>query len=74
MHGLGLDVVDLKDGTIQSHLLDGVSVYRVVETLDSGIYLTGYDYQDGDFTRTLIAHVDPQHHEVVAQRSFDHTG
>jgi DNA-binding beta-propeller fold protein YncE len=71
MHGQGLDVVDLKDGTITSHLLDGASVYRVVETPDDGTYVVGYDYGQGDLTKTLIARVDRERHDVMAKRTFE---
>ncbi len=71
MNGAGLDIVDLKDGTIEAHLLDGVSVYEVIETPNAGIYVSGYDYRDGDFTKTLIAHIDSRAHDVMAQRSFE---
>jgi hypothetical protein len=71
MHGQGLNVVDLKDGAIAAHLLDGVSVYQVVETPESGVYVAGYDYNDNNLSGTVIAHVDSRHREVMAKRTFD---
>jgi hypothetical protein len=57
-----------------SHLLDGVSIYQVVETQEAGIYVTGYDYSDYNETHqtsTVISRIDARTDEVLAQRSFD---
>jgi hypothetical protein len=62
MHGHGISLVDLKDGTIEAHALDGIAIDQIL-TLpgEKGIYLAGTDYSKYSPSAGapyLIAHLD----------------
>jgi hypothetical protein len=74
LDGYGLNVVGLEDGTIESHLLDGVSVENVVEAGNGILYVSGADYSNFSTNRpaeSVIARIDSDSTEVLAERRFE---
>jgi WD40 repeat protein len=71
--GLGVSRVDLKDGVIKSHVLDGVEVYQFAEASNGDLYVAGYDFRSDDSTydmNGMIARLDANADKVVAERTF----
>jgi hypothetical protein len=72
-HGQGLNLVDLKDGSIEAHILDGVSVYRLVATPGDELFVAGSDesdYSETNLSRSVIVRLDGKAHKVLAERTF----
>jgi hypothetical protein len=73
-NGRGISLVDLKDGTIEAHALDGFAVDQFV-TLpgDDGIYIAGtewLDYSPSMNPPYMIAHLDRESLDVLATREL----
>jgi WD40 repeat protein len=74
--GHGLSRVDLSEGEIESHVLDGILVYQVVESANGNLYATGVDYrnkQPGNAYGFVVARLEGDADKVLAERTLDDT-
>ncbi|MFL5759156.1 MAG: hypothetical protein ACJ789_05420 [Thermomicrobiales bacterium] len=73
-HGRGISLVDVKDGTIEAHALDGIALDQIVALPgDNGLYLAGTvwkDYSPTESAPYMIAHLDLDTLNVLASREL----
>jgi hypothetical protein len=71
--GQGLSRVNLENGEIESRVLDGVAVDRVIETEGGDVFFVGNDHRSERSAynpSTAIARLSEDGSEVVAERTF----
>jgi hypothetical protein len=69
----GLSLIDLDDGTIEAHALDGVMINRVAEGADGNLYVAGDDYRNPPNEYRfgfLVARLEGASGKVLAEQTY----